>query len=289
MNPGSSIPGQHSPGDESNNPERERVVQTHINAARCRLRVSYRKRGDLRFLSHLDLVRTIERALRRSELPIAFSQGFNPRIRLSFPGALSTGVESEVEELDMYLTADVEPSCVAERLRGQLPIGIDILNVCPSPGGFEAAVLVRYEFRSGVGVPFSPVLWTALEKVIQGEMRGSMRLLQADSEHLLIAWRAYGGGIGPIKKLVADLEVVQPEAAPFVVLKLPSQPSDSQLEWPTDDTEQLRQFIDGGADTAPVEQPRPQQLQQSGQQQSDARRSAAKPPQLRTGGSERSA
>lgn len=233
------------PDDGSMEPERACDELRRVGAKRYRLRISYRKRGDLRFLSHLDFVRTIERALRRSDLPIAFSEGFNPRIRLSFPGALSTGVESDAEQFDVWLNAPANEREAVDRLRGLLPDGLEILDARPAMGGFEAPLMVRYELRSGVGIPLSPALWAALEQAENGDWRGYARVLQANSQQLLIAWKVFGGGTSPLKKLVAVLETAQPEAAPLVVLKLPSQPCDLQLEWPKDDTEQFRRFFNG--------------------------------------------
>src|SRR5262245_16842724 len=120
-----------------------------LGSPRFRLRITYRKRGDLRFLSHLDLARTFERALRRSGLPIGFSEGFNPRIRLSFPGALPTGIESESEELDVTLTSPVDVDATLSRLREVLPPGIDVIDAAPAAGPFRQAEVFPYEIRSG--------------------------------------------------------------------------------------------------------------------------------------------
>src|SRR3990167_11377873 len=57
------------------------------------VRLRFQKKGTLRFISHHDLMRLLERALRRAELPIKMTQGFNPRLRMSFPLALALGIE----------------------------------------------------------------------------------------------------------------------------------------------------------------------------------------------------
>ena len=68
-----------------------------------RLMVAFEKGPEIRFIGHLDLMRTMQRALRRSGLPLSFSKGFNPHIRLSFAVPLSVGVVGENELMDVPL------------------------------------------------------------------------------------------------------------------------------------------------------------------------------------------
>ena len=71
-----------------------------------RLRIRFTKHGKVRFTSHRDVARIWERAVRRAGLPVAYSEGFNPRAKLSFGLALSTGHESDAEYLDLELEID---------------------------------------------------------------------------------------------------------------------------------------------------------------------------------------
>ena len=82
-----------------------------------RVRVRYAKVGKVRFLSHRDLARILERAVRRAGLPVAYSQGFSPRAKLHFGLALSTGYESLAEYVDIDLD---EPESAAEEIAGLL-------------------------------------------------------------------------------------------------------------------------------------------------------------------------
>ena len=86
----------------------------------------FEKGESVRWLSHLDIHRTFERAIRRAALPIAFSQGFNPRERLSFVSALSTGVTGSEELLVLELTELREPHTLCTHLNAVLPNGIRI-------------------------------------------------------------------------------------------------------------------------------------------------------------------
>ncbi|MFQ6672303.1 MAG: TIGR03936 family radical SAM-associated protein, partial [Candidatus Tectimicrobiota bacterium] len=98
-----------------------------------RLRVRFAKEGLLRFLSHLELARAIKRALRRAELPVAYSQGFNPQPRVSFGPALAVGVASQWELFDLELIKLMRPAHVLERLRAVLPEGLRVIEVSQVP------------------------------------------------------------------------------------------------------------------------------------------------------------
>jgi len=92
-----------------------------------RIRVRFSKKGELRAISHLDLMRAFERALRRAGLPLRMSEGFNPRPRISFPAPLGVGMEGSDEVMEFDLAEWAHLPEVAERLREQLPDGIELL------------------------------------------------------------------------------------------------------------------------------------------------------------------
>jgi radical SAM-linked protein len=92
-----------------------------------RIRVQYAKRGRLRFTSHRDVARMLERALRRAQVPMAFSAGFSPHPKLSYVGAAPTGVASEAEYLELGLAEERDPEQLRVALDGALPPGIDIV------------------------------------------------------------------------------------------------------------------------------------------------------------------
>jgi radical SAM-linked protein len=100
-----------------------------------RLRVRYAKRGRLRFTSHRDVARMLERALRRAEIPMAFSAGFSPHPKMSYAGAAPTGVASEAEYLEIGLAERRDPAQVRDALDAALPDGIDIVDVVEAVAG----------------------------------------------------------------------------------------------------------------------------------------------------------
>lgn len=117
---------------------------------RQRLRFWFAKEGLSRFLSHHDLMRLFERALRRSGLPLKLSEGFNPRPSVSFPVALALGVEALSEIVEVDLVEWVSPSKAARLLSGQLPEGLTVLKAESVAYGEKAEVSkAHYSVRLG--------------------------------------------------------------------------------------------------------------------------------------------
>lgn len=96
-------------------------------SATC-IRLYFTKGERARFLSHLDLQATLEYGMRRAKLPLALSQGFNPRARMSLAAPLPLGYTGEREVLDLWLNEPLEPAEVAERLNGALPPDIRVVD-----------------------------------------------------------------------------------------------------------------------------------------------------------------
>ncbi|MGW4273122.1 TIGR03936 family radical SAM-associated protein [Streptomyces seoulensis] len=93
-----------------------------------RIRLRYTKRGRLRFTSHRDFQRAFERALRRAEVPMAYSAGFTPHPKVSYANAAPTGTGSEAEYLEIALTAPRDPERLRDLLDESLPAGLDIVD-----------------------------------------------------------------------------------------------------------------------------------------------------------------
>ena len=93
-----------------------------------RLRVRFAKTGEMALLSHLDLVRMLERALRRSQLPVSFTGGFHPLPRLQLALALPLGAEADSDWLDLSFTEVVQPEQLMDRLAPLLPEGFSLLE-----------------------------------------------------------------------------------------------------------------------------------------------------------------
>ena len=94
-----------------------------------RVRLEYAKRGRLRFSSHRDFQRALERAIRRAGIPIAFSAGFSPHPRISYANSAPTGTASEAEYVELAVTETIDPAWVRSSLDSALPEGFDVLRV----------------------------------------------------------------------------------------------------------------------------------------------------------------
>jgi radical SAM-linked protein len=96
---------------------------------RQRLRITFAKGEPIKYISHLDLMRTWERALRRAQVPLAYSEGFNPRPKISIASALPVGFTGRGEVMDVVLSRHTSPYSFAKRLKPHLPPGLEILSV----------------------------------------------------------------------------------------------------------------------------------------------------------------
>jgi radical SAM-linked protein len=94
-----------------------------------RIRITFSKQGPLRYTGHLDLHKLWERAARRAELPLAYSQGFHPQPKMNMAAALPLGFSSRCEVMDMKLEHDMKVEGLREKLQQTLPAGIQVLSV----------------------------------------------------------------------------------------------------------------------------------------------------------------
>ena len=103
-----------------------------------KLRLQYAKRGRLRFSSHRDFQRALERAVRRAAIPMAYSAGFHPHPKISYANAAPTGTGSEAEYIEISLAERREPHAIRDSLNEALPDGLDIIDVVEAGPGLLA-------------------------------------------------------------------------------------------------------------------------------------------------------
>jgi len=110
-----------------------------------RLRIRFCRGEEIKFISHLDIMRLWERALRRAHIPLAYSEGFSPRPRISLAAPLSVGVAGGAELMDIFVAKQVSPHWFTAAVGQQLPHGIEILEVHQiAPGIPSLQSQVRY-------------------------------------------------------------------------------------------------------------------------------------------------
>jgi radical SAM-linked protein len=94
-----------------------------------KLKAVFSKTGDIRFISHLDLMRLFQRVIRRADLPVVITQGFSPHLKISITRALKLGIESGSEELVMSMREAVAPDVISRSMNSKLPGGIRIKEI----------------------------------------------------------------------------------------------------------------------------------------------------------------
>ena len=134
-----------------------------------KLRFQITKDKEIRFISHLEYVRTIGRAIRRAKLPAAYSQGFNPHMKYSLASALGVGVVSYAEFVELELTEPVHPLEAAEALKRALPRGIRVLAVDAVENNAPALMSVAGGAEYRVTVPWTGEIDSAVERFNQAE------------------------------------------------------------------------------------------------------------------------
>ncbi len=136
------------------------------------VRVFFSKTGNVKYISHLDLYRSMLRAVKRARLPVWYTQGFNPQPYIAFTLPLSLGIEGENESMDMRLEGEMSCEELKAALSKVMPEGLSIINVRPVK---DAAKTIRYasyrlelEFLSAADA--KAFYETALEVIEKGEL-----------------------------------------------------------------------------------------------------------------------
>lgn len=160
-----------------------------------RMLFEFGKTGRLRYISHLDLQRFMQRALRRTDLPVAYSQGFSPHPQMAFASALAMGWSSDVEILDVKLTEAVDEEHAREQLDHALPPEMPVYRARLVDDRFPAmmAKLVWADYRIELEGESAPAIIAAID--------GYM------AEENVIALRKTKSGEKPadIRKMTAEL------------------------------------------------------------------------------------
>jgi radical SAM-linked protein len=150
------------------------------------VRIKYSKLGKIRFLGHRDVARVWERAFRRTNLPLEFTQGFSPHPRIAFGLALPVGWESTAEYLDARFTSEVASRELRERLESALPAGLSLIESGPVRGRSRSladltevadylVLVTESDVMGDIASPrpaeFEPELWSSVgDALSQGQL-----------------------------------------------------------------------------------------------------------------------
>jgi radical SAM-linked protein len=184
-----------------------------------KVRLRYSKLGKVRFVGNLDVTRIWERALRKAELPVAYSTGFSPRPRLSFGLALPLAAESVAEYLDVEFATEVRLDGLAQRLSECLPVGFAVLAAAPKQDGQrslqEDVVACHWQLTVrdlGVGEAGEAIdrALAASTLPLDRERKGERRTddVRPAIEHLSVAAAPDDEGVAPSVIIAARLATV---------------------------------------------------------------------------------
>ena len=108
----------------------------------AKLRLEITKGEEIRYISHLDYASAMERAIIRAKLPVAYSEGFNPHMKISFASALAVGGTSQAEYIDIECKAEIDVNQAVEHLKATLPMGIRIKGAAYIQGNVPALMAI---------------------------------------------------------------------------------------------------------------------------------------------------
>jgi radical SAM-linked protein len=157
-----------------------------IASDRQRLRLRFSKQGDLRWISHRDLARAMERMARRAGLVLRMSEGFHPKPKMAFPSALAVGIAGRSEVMELELACPADPGEVATRLNAQAPPGLVVSHVHALATGQGKARIraMAYQF------PVPPERWPQVDQAIEQLLADPTLLVQRDDRSEPVNMRA---------------------------------------------------------------------------------------------------
>ena len=149
------------------------------------VRVKYCKDGPIKYISHLNLAQVFTRALRRANIPVVISGGFNPRFRISFGPPLPLGISSSSEYLDIRLKEEVKVEELTERLNLILPQGLKILRAKTIPSSADSLVKIIDKASYIITLKIKEVLLNSAAKNQEDELRKLKQKVEKNNKRFL--------------------------------------------------------------------------------------------------------
>lgn len=130
-----------------------------------KVRIKFCKYGMMKFIGHLDMMRFFQKALRRAEIPVKYTEGYSPHMVMSFASPLGVGLTSDGEYFDLELTEEMEEAEALERLNREMVEGVKVLRFFPVPGDKKNKAMTLVEAASWTAFPAPGLLpenWKSL-------------------------------------------------------------------------------------------------------------------------------
>lgn len=187
---------------------------------RRRYRLRFRKKGNLCFIGHRDLLRAMERLLRRADLPVAKSQGFHPKPKVSYISALPLGFASDDEAMELVLDEDWAPETLLERMNAASVPGLEFWQATPlddkapkaQAAAFEYEMAVPESKRESASVKIAEFLAATSVEVVKSngktvDARPAVREMTLDGETLRLTIAAQDGPEAGVREILSVLEL----------------------------------------------------------------------------------
>lgn len=133
-----------------------------------RYAVQFTKNGYLKYTSHLDMLRLFKRIIKRSDIKLKYSQGYNPHPKMGFAQPLSLGYESMCEYLEMETAVEMDCEDIKERLESRLPEGIRIPKVTKLPDEGKSLAATCYEAEYFIAIPVDETFKGRETELVEG-------------------------------------------------------------------------------------------------------------------------
>jgi len=156
-----------------------------LNSLEQLVRVKYCKDGPIKYISHLNLAQVFTRALRRANIPVVISGGFNPRFRISFGPPLPLGISSLSEYLDIRLKEEIKAKDLVRRLNRILPQGLKILRAKIIPSSADSLVKIIDKASYIITLKIKEVLLDSAAKNQEDELRKLKQEVEKNNKRFL--------------------------------------------------------------------------------------------------------
>lgn len=187
---------------------------------RRRYRLRFRKKGNLCFIGHRDLLRAMERLLRRADLPVAKSQGFHPKPKVSYISALPLGFASDDEAMELILDEDWAPETLLERMNAASVPGLEFWQATPlddkapkaQAAAFEYEMAVPESKREAASAKIAEFLAATSVEVVKSngktvDARPAVLEMSLDGETLRLKIAAQDGPEAGVREILSVLEL----------------------------------------------------------------------------------
>ena len=188
-----------------------------------KIRIKFRKYGVMRFIGHLDIMRYFQKAIRRAEIDICYSEGFSPHQIMSFAAPLGVGITSDGEYLDIEVNSTRSSAEAIQALNDTMVEGVEITGYVKLPDNAKTAMSIAaaadYDlfYKEGYEAPLSV---TELQD-------GILHFFKEQKEVLITKKTKKSEKVMDLKALVYDFEVCERDGKPCFYLKLSTGSSDN--------------------------------------------------------------